>query len=643
MPLGGAQSKLWAFVAGAMMAGTVGAQPSVPIVPVQGPGIAPPAQSGQSGFSKAGAAIDRSLSGFSGRMKTLFSTKESIESSEPPSPWINSEKARNPDPELFASFADLQLQQGNLPGAEAQYKKALEKDPKYLPAIAGLAQVYQQMGRSGQAQELYRQAIAANPREASLHNDLAVSYLQEGRAAEAIQEFEKAIAIDPRNQLYRNNIARPLLGLERNADAYSHLSSVYEPAVAFYNMGYLLHEKGDRSGALMHFRKALEIKPDFAEAKQWCASLEGQFQPRSPGMGYQPLLARQPQARPPLAPPQPVQQFAPAAPVEMPMAAPPAATPTNPPAAPYQPAAPSAPAYVPAPLSAYDTVPESYAATVNRSMPAAPSPARTQALPALTASASAESDVPPLVAQQEIALPEPGVTPRARASQVIDLPAAGPEHSPAANPFHATYEELAVAEASPAQGGQERVAEQAKSQPISGVHYFPSHDWTGESAREVTTPQSLPPPLVQQSIATPTAQPQGASATASAADESYWHASGAVLTGEADMSMLTPPSDLALMASEVAEVGETPIEPVAPFVAEGETASTEPLPQQQPVSAATQPSVPERWVLPAPRSAFTIREKLSPPPAHEPAKARDGEAGDDGSSQWRAYRAPSRY
>ena len=45
----------------------------------------------------------------------------------------------------------------------------------------------------------------------------------------------------PNSQLYRNNLAALLVESNRPDDAVTILSEAYGPAVAHYNVGYLLH------------------------------------------------------------------------------------------------------------------------------------------------------------------------------------------------------------------------------------------------------------------------------------------------------------------------------------------------------------------------------------------------------------------
>jgi tetratricopeptide (TPR) repeat protein len=242
------------------------------ITPSQPQGFgSPPAEQGF--FAKAGSALKQSGANVGSRVKSLFPSGKPAAEPTAPDPWTNSKKKRNPDPSLFVALARLQEQGGNLPVAQQYYNRALEKDPKNVEALLGLAHLTERMGHPDKALELYQKATRYHPQDPAAHNDLGICYLHLGKMAEAVTSFERAIALEPRRKLYRNNIARPLVAMGRLNDAYAQLSAVYQPAVVYYNLGYLLNDRGDYRAAYEHFERALAINPQFAEAQSWRAQL----------------------------------------------------------------------------------------------------------------------------------------------------------------------------------------------------------------------------------------------------------------------------------------------------------------------------------------------------------------------------------
>jgi Tfp pilus assembly protein PilF len=99
------------------------------------------------------------------------------------------------------------FRQGKVIEAVAEFKQALEKDAKYLPARLNLAHAYEALNRPDEAAEEYRALIALEPENFFAHNNLGVIYDKKKRYDEAIAEFEKALQIEPGNAMALNNLA----------------------------------------------------------------------------------------------------------------------------------------------------------------------------------------------------------------------------------------------------------------------------------------------------------------------------------------------------------------------------------------------------------------------------------------------------
>ena len=70
------------------------------------------------------------------------------------------------------------------------YKKALEKDPRFVVAYSGLGDAYEQMGRSTDALANYNKALELRPDYALVHYKLGRLY-EKTQPGEAIKHFEK--------------------------------------------------------------------------------------------------------------------------------------------------------------------------------------------------------------------------------------------------------------------------------------------------------------------------------------------------------------------------------------------------------------------------------------------------------------------
>lgn len=161
-------------------------------------------------------------------------------------------KARNPQTrELFAKASDL-ASQGNAASFEAAvdlYRRALELEPDYAPARAGLAWALQglgsaesHLGRTERAKARFQdaeaeasKAVALDPQLAFAHRALAAAYNRLGKQTEAKSVAERAVALDP-----------------TDAQAHTFLADAYA-----YDEGPAAVEN-----ARTHYQKALELAPD---------------------------------------------------------------------------------------------------------------------------------------------------------------------------------------------------------------------------------------------------------------------------------------------------------------------------------------------------------------------------------------------
>jgi tetratricopeptide (TPR) repeat protein len=177
--------------------------------------------------------------------------------------------------DVYFATARLHESQGNLARADELYRKALEISPNDLTLLVHCARMHDRAGNFDRAEETYRRAIAAHPREAAAYNDLALCLARRNRLTESADFLRKAVQLQGDSVLYRNNLATVLAEMGRTDEALTHLTAAHGPAVANYNLGYLLHKSGRSQEATACLRRALEIDPQMAPAEQLLASIAG--------------------------------------------------------------------------------------------------------------------------------------------------------------------------------------------------------------------------------------------------------------------------------------------------------------------------------------------------------------------------------
>ena len=172
-----------------------------------------------------------------------------------------------PTPQLYVSMAELAYRGGNAEQARQHYQQALSMDKKCVDALLGLARLEDREGRLAQATALYQQAAKVAPKNPTVLNDLSLCLARQGKLPDAYRTMVAAINIEPKRELYRNNMAKVCIEMNRLDEALANLNSVHTPAVAQYNMGVLLQQRGRYAESSRYLATALRMEPRMEAAR----------------------------------------------------------------------------------------------------------------------------------------------------------------------------------------------------------------------------------------------------------------------------------------------------------------------------------------------------------------------------------------
>jgi Tfp pilus assembly protein PilF len=193
-------------------------------------------------------------------------------------------------PEVPLAMARFYEQQGNLAEAAKLYQQAIKGAPTDPHPLAAYGHLKARNGELAEATELYQKALRLAPDDPSILNDLGLCFARRKMFADASKALNRAVQLQPANVLYHNNLATLLVDTGQVDNAFTQLSLVHPPAVAHYNLGYLLYKKGQAALAAQHFSFALQIDPSFAAAQFWLVRLGAAAPPvaTAPPAGPQP-------------------------------------------------------------------------------------------------------------------------------------------------------------------------------------------------------------------------------------------------------------------------------------------------------------------------------------------------------------------
>ena len=117
---------------------------------------------------------------------------------------------------------------GQLDGAIAAYRKAIELDGQLLGAHVNLGSALDESGKLEEALAAYEVALTVDDTDARLLCNVGGVYFQKRRIDRALDYFQKALEADPQSQLAHYNMAI----LFADAEIYREAIAEWEAAVA---------------------------------------------------------------------------------------------------------------------------------------------------------------------------------------------------------------------------------------------------------------------------------------------------------------------------------------------------------------------------------------------------------------------------
>jgi len=183
-----------------------------------------------------------------------------------------------PNAGLYLSMAKMSDQGGNTEHARSMYHRALSIQPNHLDGMLALARLEDREGQLDAALHYYQQAVQNHPQSAKALNDLSLCYARRGQVREALAPLQQAVQAAPEKALYRNNLAKVLIEMNDLNGAMQQLTAVHPPAVAQYNMGYLLHERNRDQEAAQYLAAAAQTDPNLGAAGTLLAEVTGRTQ-----------------------------------------------------------------------------------------------------------------------------------------------------------------------------------------------------------------------------------------------------------------------------------------------------------------------------------------------------------------------------
>lgn len=158
---------------------------------------------------------------------------------------VKSAEAFSPfSPEALLIKADDAFANDDKEKALALLIEANAKEKENPDTLFKIAYILQAQNNDDEAMEHYKEALKFDKENEFIHNAIASIYRKNGEYASAKMHLQASLDIDAQN------------------------------AITYYNYGNLLADMKKKEEAIEMYQKALEIRPDFDEAKQELQNLQ---------------------------------------------------------------------------------------------------------------------------------------------------------------------------------------------------------------------------------------------------------------------------------------------------------------------------------------------------------------------------------
>ncbi len=192
--------------------------------------------------------------------------------------WTDTVAKRPFNPRAHASLGNALLADGHIDAGLRELEAALRLDPSVAEIHLDLGVAEANLGHFDQANGHVLAALHLSPALPEAHYDQGWLAARSGHPDQALADYDAAIALRPDYADAHVNAASLLVQAGRFAEAIPEFEAALaagEPdADLYFNLAYARIKTGQLAGAIADYRKALELKPDFAAARQNLQTLE---------------------------------------------------------------------------------------------------------------------------------------------------------------------------------------------------------------------------------------------------------------------------------------------------------------------------------------------------------------------------------
>ncbi|MGZ8185050.1 MAG: tetratricopeptide repeat protein, partial [Methylobacter sp.] len=174
-------------------------------------------------------------------------------------------------------LVNLLLRTGNKDQAIQQVNKLLKIVPNSKKGLEALFKIYLDQKQWGQAQQVAKQLTDAFPEDATGYYLSGLGYQSEGDYEKSIARFELALEKQPETVEPLTQLVKSYIALKQSDKALNTLSEIIKKQpknfVAYNLMGAVYGNDKKFDEAVAHYRKAIELKPEWPNSYNNLAAL----------------------------------------------------------------------------------------------------------------------------------------------------------------------------------------------------------------------------------------------------------------------------------------------------------------------------------------------------------------------------------
>jgi predicted CXXCH cytochrome family protein len=157
-------------------------------------------------------------------------------------------------------------------GAEAAYRRAIERDGNFVPARFNYGNLLARLGRMGEAEEQFRAVLRSSPENGEAYYSLGLLLAESGRLPDSAAALRQAARLMPKRARVHYNLGLALGGIGRPGEARAALEAAHaldRSNSDFVNALIAHHAQQKEWDAAIRYAKALvALLPDDPRAKQ---------------------------------------------------------------------------------------------------------------------------------------------------------------------------------------------------------------------------------------------------------------------------------------------------------------------------------------------------------------------------------------